>query len=177
MTVPRCGSSLVSAMMPSSMDALAGMRLLLAGDDRAAVSALRSAVGSAGAVAAACTGDPADVAAVVAADPPVAVVAIGGNPEALRAGLDPLGLDMGPEVVAVEELVDAGGAFDATAARRLRALVERRALRARQTELEGIVAAQAVARRRHDEEAALDTLRRLALAADYRDDNTHEHTH
>src|SRR5215208_4288644 len=64
----------------------------------------------------------------------------------------------------------------ATAARRLRALVERRALRARQTELEGIVAAQAVARRRHDEEAALDTLRRLALAADYRDDNTHEHT-
>jgi putative two-component system response regulator len=54
--------------------------------------------------------------------------------------------------------------------------VERRALRARQTELEAIVAAQAVSRRRHDEEGALDTLRRLALAAEYRDDNTHEHT-
>jgi putative two-component system response regulator len=116
------------------------------------------------------------VAAVVAVDPPAAVVAIGGNADALRAGLDPLGLDMGPEVVAIEELVDAGRGFDGTAARRLRALVERRALRARQTELEGIVAAQAVARRRHDEEAALDTLRRLALAAEYRDDNTHEHT-
>jgi HD-GYP domain-containing protein (c-di-GMP phosphodiesterase class II) len=162
--------------MPTSMDALAGMRLLLAGDDRAAVSALRSAVGSAGAVAAACTGDPADVVAVVAADPPEAVVAVGGNVDTLRAALDPLGLDTGPEVVAVEEIVDGGGAFGPTAARRLRAVVERRALRARQTELEAIVAAQAVARRRHDEEAALGTLRRLALAAEYRDDNTHEHT-
>src|SRR3954469_2709310 len=128
MTVPRCASSVVSAMMPPSMDALAGMRLLLAGDDRAAVSALRSAVGSAGAIAAACTGDPADVAAVVAQDPPAAVVALGGHALALKERLDPLGLDMGPEVVAVEELVDAGGAFDAVAARRLRAIVERRAL-------------------------------------------------
>ncbi|HEX5618476.1 MAG TPA: HD domain-containing protein, partial [Solirubrobacteraceae bacterium] len=158
------------------MDALAGMRLLLAGNDRAAVSALRSAVGAAGAVAAACTGDPADVVAVVAADPPEAVVAVGGSADTLRTALDPLGLDTGPEVVAVEEIMDGGGVFGPTAARRLRALVERRALRSRQAELEAIVAAQAVARRRHDEEAALDTLRRLALAAEYRDDNTHEHT-
>jgi HD-GYP domain-containing protein (c-di-GMP phosphodiesterase class II) len=163
-------------MMPSIMDALTGMRLLLAGDDRAAVGTLRAAVGAAGAVAAACTGDPADVAAVVAQDPPTAVVAIGGNAAALRDRLDPLGLDAGPEVVPVEELVGADGAFDAVAARRLSAIVERRALRARQTELEAVVAAQAVARRRHDESAGLDALRRLALAADYRDDNTHEHT-
>jgi cyclic di-GMP phosphodiesterase len=162
--------------MPSIMDALTGMRLLLAGDDRAAVGALRAAVGSAGAVAAACTGDPDDVAAVVAQDPPAAVVAIGGNAAALRERLDPLGLDNGPEVVAVEELVGTDGAFDAVAARRLGLIVERRALRTRQTELEAVVAAQAVARRRHDEQAALDTLRRLALAAEYRDDNTHEHT-
>ncbi|HEY6691529.1 MAG TPA: HD domain-containing phosphohydrolase [Solirubrobacteraceae bacterium] len=158
------------------MDALTGMRLLLAGDDRAAVGTLRAAVGAAGAVAAACTGDPADVAAVVAQDPPTAVVAIGGNAAALRDRLDPLGLDAGPEVVPVEELVGADGAFDAVAARRLSAIVERRALRARQTELEAVVAAQAVARRRHDESAGLDALRRLALAAEYRDDNTHEHT-
>jgi HD-GYP domain-containing protein (c-di-GMP phosphodiesterase class II) len=163
-------------MMPSIMDALTGMRLLLAGDDRAAVGALRAAVGAAGAVAAACTGDPADVAAVVAQDPPAAVVAIGANAAALRERLDPLGLDAGPEVVPVEELVGADGAFDAVAARRLSAIVERRALRARQTELEAVVAAQAVARRRHDESAALDALRRLAMAAEYRDDNTHEHT-
>jgi len=158
------------------MDALAGMRLLLAGDDRAAVGTLRAAVGAAGAVAAACTGDPADVVAVVAVDPPAAVIAIGGNAAALRERLDPLELELGPEVVAVEDLVDAGRAFDGVAAARLRAIVERRALRARQTELEAVVAAQAVARRRHDEQAALDTLRRLALAAEYRDDNTHEHT-
>jgi len=152
------------------------MRLLLAGDDRAAVGALRAAVGAEGAVAAACTGDPADVAAVVAADPPAAVVAIGGNAAALRDRIDPLGLDAGPEVVPVEDLVDADGAFDAVAARRLGTLVERRALRARQVELEAVVAAQAVAQRRHDEHGALDALRRLALAAEYRDDNTHEHT-
>jgi response regulator RpfG family c-di-GMP phosphodiesterase len=163
-------------MMPSIMDALTGMRLLLAGDDRAAVGTLRAAVGAAGAVAAACTGDPGDVAAVVAQDPPAAVVAIGGNAAALRERLDPLGLEAGPEVVPVEELVGAGGTFDAVAARRLSTIVERRALRARQTELEAVVAAQAVARRRHDEQAALDALRRLALAAEYRDDNTHEHT-
>src|SRR4051794_38852293 len=163
-------------MMPSIMDALAGMRLLLAGDDRAAVGALRSAVGAGGAVAAACRGDPADVVAVVAADPPAAVIAIGGNAASLRERLDPLELDMGPEVIAVEDLVDPGRAFDGVAAARLRAIVERRALRARQTELEAVVAAQAVARRRHDDQAALDTLRRLALAAEYRDDNTHEHT-
>jgi hypothetical protein len=162
--------------MPSIMDALTGMRLLLAGDDRAAVSALRSAVGAAGAVAAACTADPADVVAVVAADPPAAVVAIGGNAAALRDRLDPLGLDGGPEVIAVEELIDPGGEFGPVAARRLNAIVERRALRTRQAELEAVVSAQAVARRRHDEQASLDTLRRLALAAEYRDDNTHEHT-
>jgi response regulator RpfG family c-di-GMP phosphodiesterase len=162
--------------MPSIMDALTGMRLLLAGDDRAAVGALRAAVGSAGAVAAACTGDPDDVAAVVAQDPPAAVVAVGGNVAALRERLDPLGLDTGPEVVAVDDLTGAGGAFDEVAARRLSLIVERRALRARQTELEAVVAAQALAQRRHDEQAALDTLRRLSLAAEYRDDNTHEHT-
>jgi HD-GYP domain-containing protein (c-di-GMP phosphodiesterase class II) len=158
------------------MDALAGMRLLLAGDDRAAVGALRSAVGSAGAVAVVSTGDPAEVVAVVAQDAPAVVVAVGDNADALRERLDPLGLDTGPDVVPVGELVDPGREFDDVAARRLRALVERRALRARQVELEALVAAQAVARRRLDEQAALDTLRRLALAAEYRDDNTHEHT-
>ena len=164
-------------MMPSIMDALAGMRLLLAGDDRAAVSALRSAVGSAGAVAAACTGDPTDVVAVVAADPPAAVVAIGGNAASLRKPLDPLALDMGPEVLAVEDLVDAGRIFDGDAAARLRGA--RRAPRAARA------ADRARGRRRRarrwrgggtTNRRALDTLRRLALAAEYRDDNTHEHT-
>jgi putative two-component system response regulator len=61
-------------------------------------------------------------------------------------------------------------------ANRLRVLLERRALRARQAELEAVLAAQAVTRRRDVEAAQLDALRRLGLVADYRDDNTPEHT-
>ena len=66
--------------------------------------------------------------------------------------------------------------FDAIAARRLSAVVQLHALRERAGELEGVIAAQAVSRRRENEAAQLDGLRRLALAAEYRDDNTHEHT-
>jgi putative two-component system response regulator len=39
-----------------------------------------------------------------------------------------------------------------------------------------VIAAQAVSRRRELEAAQLDGLHRLAAAAEYRDDNTHEHT-
>jgi putative nucleotidyltransferase with HDIG domain len=162
--------------MPTSMDALAGTRILLAGDDGAAVGALRAALAAAGAAVEACPGDPADVAAAVAQDPPAAVLAVGGDAAALRARLDPLGLDGGPAVVEVADLTSADEPFGAVAAGRLRALVDRRALRAGRSELEAVVAAQAVARRRDLEAAALDGLRRLALAAEYRDDNTHEHT-
>jgi response regulator RpfG family c-di-GMP phosphodiesterase len=157
--------------MPTSMDAIAGMRLLLAGEH----PELRSAVGLAGAVASACAADPDEVAAATARERPAAVLAAAADAAALRVRLDPLGLGGGPEVVEIEELT-AGGRFDAAAARRLRALVDRRELRARQAELESVVAAQAVARKRDVEGAALDALRRLALAAEYRDDNTHEHT-
>jgi putative two-component system response regulator len=79
-------------------------------------------------------------------------------------------------VIALEDLTGPGLPFGPAAAARLRALVDRRALRARQAELESVIAAQAVARRRDLEAAGLDGLRRLAMAADYRDDNTHEHT-
>jgi response regulator RpfG family c-di-GMP phosphodiesterase len=158
------------------MDAIAGMRLLLAGDDAAAVGELRSAVALAGAVPAACSADPGDVVAAAAQDPPAAVLAVGADAGAMRARLDPLGLGGGPEVVDVADITGIGGRFDAAASLRLRALVDRRELRARQSELESVVAAQAVARRRDVEAAGLDTLRRLALAAEYRDDNTHEHT-
>jgi len=161
--------------MPLSMDAIAGMRLLLAGDGPV-VAELRSAVSLAGAVPSACSGDPAEVAAAAARERPAAVLAVGADAAALRERLDPLGLGGGPEVVEVDELTGAGGRFDAAAAQRLRALVDRRELRARQAELESVVAAHAVARRRDMESAALDALRRLALAAEYRDDNTHEHT-
>jgi response regulator RpfG family c-di-GMP phosphodiesterase len=158
------------------MDAIAGMRVLLAGDDDVAVSELRAAISLAGAVPAACSGDPADVAAVVAGELPAVVLAVGADAAALRARLDPLGLESGPEVVPVEDLTRSGSPFDAAAARRLRALIDRRSLRARQVELEAVIATQAVGRRRELQEASVDMLRRLAAAAEYRDDNTHEHT-
>ena len=155
------------------MDAIAGMRLLLAGDD-SRLRELRGAVSLAGAVPSACGDDPAEVAAAAASELPAAVLTV-GDADALRERLDPLGLGGGPEVVELEELI-CGGRFDAPAARRLRALVDRRALRDRQAELESIVAAQALGRRRDAEAAALDALRRLAMAAEFRDDNTREHT-
>jgi HD-GYP domain-containing protein (c-di-GMP phosphodiesterase class II) len=156
------------------MDAIAGMRLLLAGDDTDRVNVLRGALALAGALPMACSGDPAEVAAAVAGDPPAAVVAVAADAAALRSRLDPLALGAGPEVVAVEELTDAG--WDAAAGRRLGVLIDRRRLRARQGELESALADHALGRRRELEAAALDTLRRLAKAAEYRDDNTPEHT-
>ena len=110
------------------------------------------------------------------AGPPDAVLALDGSEERLRAGLDPLGLEHGPPVVPVLDVVGPRDPFDAIAARRLRAIVQLHALRDRAAELEGVIAAQAVSRRRELEAAQLDGLRRLALAAEYRDDNTHEHT-
>ncbi len=158
------------------MDAVAGMRLLLAGDDAGAIAELRGSVALAGAVPTSCAGDPDEVAAAVRHDPPAAVVAVGTDPVVLRSRLDPFGLGGGPEVVHVDDLTGPGGRFDAAAARRLRAFVDRRELRSRQRELERLVASHAVARGAELEEASLDTLRRLALAAEYRDDNTLEHT-
>jgi HD-GYP domain-containing protein (c-di-GMP phosphodiesterase class II) len=156
------------------MDAIAGMRLLLAGDDTEQVNVLRGALALAGALPVACSGDPGEVAAAVAGDPPAAVLAVAADAAALRARLDPLALGTGPEVVAIEELTASG--WDAAAGRRLGALVDRRRLRARQGELESALADHALGRRRELEAAALDTLRRLAKAAEYRDDNTPEHT-
>ena len=103
-------------------------------------------------------------------------MAVGADLVALRARLDPLGLGTGPEVVPVEDLTRSGAPFDAAAARRLRALIDRRALRVRQVDFEAVVATQAVDSRRDLEAASVDLLRRLASAAEYRDDNTHEHT-
>jgi putative nucleotidyltransferase with HDIG domain len=155
---------------------LANLRVLLAGDDAGAVASLRTWLAAAGASPAACTAEPEDVAAVVTEDPPAAVLVLGGDPEAVRRRLDPLDLGAGPPVLDAADVVAPGEAPGAAAARRLRAFADRVALRARQAELEAVVAAQAVSRRRDVDTAQLDALQRLAVAAEYRDDNTHEHT-
>ena len=58
---------------------------------------------------------------------------------------------------------------------RLRAWLDRAALDRRVRDVESALAAQTVARRRDLESARIEMLRRLALAAEYRDDNTPEH--
>jgi len=158
------------------MDALLGLRVLVAGEDPKTLDAARSGLAAEGAQAQVCEADPLAVVAAVTSALPDAVLALDGSEERLRAGLDPLGLELGPPVIPVLDVVGPRDPFDAVAARRLSAVVQLHALRERAGELEGVIAAQAVSRRRENEAAQLDGLRRLALAAEYRDDNTHEHT-
>ena len=159
------------------MDALNGLRVLVAGTDDRTVEAARSGLAAQGASAEICAPEPSAVAAAFGRGRmPAAVLALDGSETVLRAGLDPLGLEAGPPVVPVLDLVGPKDAFDAVAARRLRVLVQLHTLRSRNRELEGVIAAQAVSRRRELQSAQLDGLRRLALAAEYRDDNTREHT-
>jgi HD-GYP domain-containing protein (c-di-GMP phosphodiesterase class II) len=159
------------------MDALSGLRVLVAGSEPAVLEAARSGLAAEGALAEVCAADPqAVVAASAAGQPPAAVLALNGSEGVLRAGLDPLGLEAGPPVIPVLEVVGPREPFDAIAARRLRAIVQLHTMRSRNRELEAVIAAQAVSRRRELQVAQLDGLHRLALAAEYRDDNTHEHT-
>jgi cyclic di-GMP phosphodiesterase len=162
--------------MPTSMEALAGITLLLAGDDHETVAALRAWVALGGATARGCGADPEEVAGAVTANPPDVVLVLGTGTEAVAERLDPLGLEVGPPVVPLTDVVSAGEAPGPAAARRLRAFVARSAQGARMRELESILATQAVARRRDIEAAQLDALHRLALVAEYRDDNTADHT-
>src|SRR4051812_16977706 len=123
------------------MDALNGTRVLVAGEDRSAVQLACAGLAAHGAVADGSSADPSSVAAAARkGEPPAAVIALGGTEAALREGLDPLGLDAGPPVIAAEEL---GTPLGAVAARRLRTLVQLHALRGRTRELEGVIAAQA----------------------------------
>jgi putative nucleotidyltransferase with HDIG domain len=158
------------------MDALHGLRVLVAGEDPKTLDAARIGLAAEGAHLQVCEADPAAVVAAATSAQPDVVLALDDTEERLRGALDPLGLELGPPVVPVLDVVGPRDPFDAVAARRLSAIVQLNALRERAAELEGVIAAQAVSRRRELESAQLDGLRRLAQAAEYRDDNTHEHT-
>jgi putative nucleotidyltransferase with HDIG domain len=155
---------------------LAGLRLIVAGQDLGQVQTVRDQLAALGAEATALAGDADAVARAAVADPPAAILALDGIEGGLRERLDPFGLESGPPVFALHTVSAGEEHVGPLVASRLRALLERRALRARQTELEAVLAAQAVTRRRDVESAQLDALRRLGRAADYRDDNTPEHT-
>jgi putative nucleotidyltransferase with HDIG domain len=156
-------------------DALAGLRLLVAGGDLAAVQAAQARLAALGADVTALAGDVEALARAATAAPPAAIVAVDAE-DALSERLDPFGLRAGPPVIGLRSLTEADEQIGAIAAGRLRAVVGQRGLRARQTELEAALAAQALTRRRDAEAAQEELLQRLLRAAGYRDDNTHEHT-
>ena len=109
---------------------------------------------------------------------PDGIVALPGAGASLRRRMDPLGLGSGPPVVAVDEMGAApeGEAGEPALLARLAEAVELHRLRRRTRELEALVAGESLSRSRDLEAVRLDSLRRLAAAAEYRDDNTWEHT-
>ena len=151
-------------------DALAGTRVLIAGGEPDAAKALGKGL-AAGAAQVTIAPDAEAAAQAALAGPPDVIVAIGTAERELRDLLDPLELRSGPPLIAASELED-----DVRPDVRLRLLLDRHALERRARDLEGALAAATVARRRDLEASRIEMLRRLALAAEYRDDNTREHT-
>jgi hypothetical protein len=153
-------------------DALAGTRVLIAGGEPDAAKALGAKL-AAGAAQVTVAPDAEAAAQAALAGRPDVIVAIGSAEGELRDLLDPLDLRSGPPLVSAAWL-DPPKKADTPL--RLRGLLERAALDRRARDLESALAAQTVARRRDLESIRIEMLRRLALAAEYRDDNTREHT-
>src|SRR5919199_2699784 len=141
MTVPMRGSSLGSAMIRSMEHAwLAGLRLIVAGEDLGQVQTVRQQLAALGAEATALAGDADAVARAAVADPPAPILALDGIEGRLRGRLDPFGLETGPPVFALASVSAGEGHVGPLVASRLRVLLERRALRNRQAELESVLA-------------------------------------
>ena len=156
-------------LAPSSPDEpLRDAWVLVVGPDDEAARRLRGQLASAGASAVELAADTDEAIERANAALPDVIVALPGAHEALRRRLDPLGLRSGPPVVAVEP---GDGALARVADE-----LERHRMRLRVRELETAVASQAAARQRDADAARVDGLRRLSMAAEYRDDNTWEHT-
>src|SRR5215210_6266447 len=156
-------------------DALAGTRVLIAGGDGDAARALGARL-AAGAAQVTVAPDAEAAAQAALAGPPDVIVALGEAEAELRELLDPLELRSGPPLIGAAELHDPEPEAESAAALRLRALLDRTTLERRARDLESALAAQTVGRRRDLDGVRIEMLRRLALAAEYRDDNTREHT-
>jgi putative two-component system response regulator len=122
--------------------------------------------------------DEAEAAERAVAAHPDAILALPGAALGLRQRLDPLGIEAGPPIVVVEEIqaLPPGEAGDDAILQHLGTTLERQRLRQRVREVESMLASEAVSRHRELEATRLDGLQRLARAAEYRDDNTWEHT-
>jgi putative two-component system response regulator len=139
---------------------------------------LRAALAERGAAAVELAQDAEEAEARAASAQPDAILALPGFGTELNRKLDPLSTGAGPPIVALDELpgLPAGPAGDAVILDRLALLLERHRLRARVRDLESVLASDAVAGHRDAAEAQSDALTRLGQAAEYRDDNTWEHT-
>jgi putative two-component system response regulator len=158
-------------------DPLAGTRILVIGGDREAAESLRAQLTGAGSSSVDLVPALELVAAQAAAAQPQVVVCLADvEAGAVRDRLDPLGLDAAPPVVEVADLLANGRPLGEWGVRRLRLVLEHREMRTRLAELEAIVAGQVLSAFRDAETTRVDTLHRLALAAEYRDDNSSEHT-
>jgi hypothetical protein len=158
-------------------DPLAGTRILVIGGDREAAESLRAQLTDAGSPSVDLVPSLELVAAQAAAAQPQVVVSLRDiDPEAVRVRLDPLGLGASPPVVEVSDLISDGQPLGPWGLSRLKLVLEHREMRTRLSELEAIVAGQVLSAFRDAEAIRVDTLHRLALAAEYRDDNSPEHT-
>jgi len=167
-----------SRLATDSASALAGAWVLIAGPDAGAAARLRGRLSLAGASAVELVEDAEEAIERAVSAKPDAILALTGFGATLRARLDPLGAGAGPPIVAADDLpgLPAGPVGDDTLLDRLALLLERHKLRTRVRELEATLATHAISAHHGIDAARLDSLRRLALAAEYRDDNTWEHT-
>ena len=158
-------------------DVLAGTRVLVIGGNREAAESLRAQLSAAGSSSVDLVPSLELVAAQAAAAQPQVVLSLRDvDAEAVRARLDPLGLGAAPPVVAVADLLMDGEGLGPAGVHRMRLVLENRDMSRRLGELESIVAGQVLAAFRDADEIRVDTLQRLALASEYRDDNSPEHT-
>ena len=163
---------------PARGAVLAGAWILVVGPDPAAGARLRARLALGGAAAVEIVEDLDEAVLRAASARPDAIVGLGGFGNALRLRLDPLQTHAGPPIVADDDVagVPAGTAGDDALLDRLAVSLDRHRLRARVRDLEGVLGTQAVAAQREIDAARLDALERLAMAAEYSDDNTWEHT-
>ncbi|MGZ8650488.1 MAG: HD-GYP domain-containing protein [Solirubrobacteraceae bacterium] len=158
-------------------DALAATRILVIGGNDDLAESVRSRLAAAGIPGVELVDDLELLVAQAGATRPQGVVCLEGvDPVAVRTRLDPLGLATGPPVVPLSDLVADGEPLGTAGIERLRLVLEHAAMGRRLAELEAIVASQALSALRDTEAIRLDTLERLGRAAEYRDDNSFEHT-
>src|SRR5687768_13457240 len=132
---------------------LASTRVLIAGGAAGTAERLRGQLAGAGLPAADVAPDVDAPAPQATQRPPHAIPALGGMERALRERLDPLGLSEGPPIISVSGLTG-----DGAVVAYLRLALERHGLRRRLSELESVLAGQALARSRESEQSQLDAL-------------------